>query len=82
MSALDKQVGGSHYKDMAVQPVEFIMANNLGFCEGNAIKYTCRWRTKGGIEDLKKAVHYLTILIEQHENSPAGISERKLCNQE
>lgn len=66
-SALDVQVGGRHYKDMAIQPIEFIMANGLGFCEGNAVKYVTRWKSKNGIEDLKKAIHYLQMLIEQEE---------------
>lgn len=66
MSALDIQHGGRHYKDLAIQPVEFVLKNNIGFCEGNVIKYVTRWRTKGGIEDLRKARHYLDLLIE-HE---------------
>lgn len=70
MKSLDIQVGGSHYKDMAIQPVEFIMQNGIGFMEGNAIKYLSRWRSKGGIEDLKKARHYLDMLIEFEERSP------------
>jgi hypothetical protein len=70
MSSLDIQVGGSHYKEMAIQPIEFIMKNNIGFMEGNAIKYISRWRSKGGIEDLKKARHYLDMLIEFEEHSP------------
>jgi hypothetical protein len=70
MSSLDIQVGGSHYKDMAIQPIEFIMKNNIGFMEGNAIKYISRWRSKGGIEDLKKARHYLDMLIEFEEHTP------------
>lgn len=64
MSALDKQVGGDHYKRHAIQPVEFIVANNLGYCEANAIKYLCRWESKGGIRDLEKAIHYIELLIE------------------
>jgi len=64
MSALNKQVGGSHYKDFSIQPVEFIQKNGLGFCEGNAIKYLCRWKEKGGIQDLQKAIHYVELLIE------------------
>ena len=60
----DKQIGGSHYKDMAIQPIEFIRKNKLGFCEGNAIKYLARWKSKGGVEDLHKAVHYIEMLIE------------------
>lgn len=63
-SALDVQVGGNHYKSMRIQPVEFIQANGLGFCEGNAIKYVCRWKHKNGVEDLKKARHYIDLLIE------------------
>lgn len=63
-TALNTQVGGSHYKDMVIQPVEFIERNNLGFCVGNVIKYVCRYKSKNGIEDLKKAKHYLEILID------------------
>ena len=63
MSALDKQVGGNHYKDFAIQPIEFIVKNNLGFIEGNVIKYICRWRKKNGLEDLEKAKHYVELLI-------------------
>jgi hypothetical protein len=64
MSALKEQVGGRHYADMEIQPIEFIMKNGLGFCEGNIVKYVSRWRGKGGIEDLRKARHYLDLLIE------------------
>lgn len=71
--ALERQEGGNHYKDMAIQPVEYIHRNGLGFCEGNVVKYVSRWRAKGGIEDLKKARHFLDLLIEMEEstrNSP------------
>jgi hypothetical protein len=64
MSALESQVAGGHYKDMKIQVVEFIHANGIGYLEGNAIKYLCRWRKKNGIEDLKKAQHYIQLLIE------------------
>ena len=67
-TALNTQVGGSHYKDMVIQPVEFIEKNNLGFCVGNVIKYVCRYKSKNGIEDLKKAKHYLEILIDMEKN--------------
>jgi hypothetical protein len=70
MSSLDIQVGGNHYKEMAIQPIEFIMKNNIGFMEGNAIKYISRWRSKGGVEDLKKARHYLDMLIEFEQGEP------------
>ena len=58
------QHGGNHYKLKTIQPWDFIIANNLGFLEGNAIKYLVRWREKGGVEDLKKAQHYIDKLIE------------------
>jgi hypothetical protein len=63
-SALDVQVAGSHYKDLAVQPVEYIHANGIGYFEGNVIKYVSRWRAKNGIKDLEKAKHYIELLIE------------------
>lgn len=61
------QVGGSHYKSMKIQPVEFILANGLGFCEGNIIKYTCRYKQKGGVQDLRKVIHYAELLIKSLE---------------
>jgi hypothetical protein len=63
-SALDIQIGGSHYKNFKIQPIEFIMKNDLNFCQGNAIKYICRYKEKNGIEDLKKAIHYINLLIQ------------------
>ena len=65
-AATDKQVGGSHYQ-LPIQPIEYILANGLGYCEANVVKYVSRWRNKGGIQDLKKAIHYLEMLIEQEE---------------
>lgn len=64
MNALEVQIGGSHYKDKAIQPIEYIHANGLGFCEGNVVKYVTRWKEKGGVADLEKARHYLDILIQ------------------
>ncbi|HWF62922.1 MAG TPA: DUF3310 domain-containing protein [Nitrospira sp.] len=64
MSANDEQVGGDHYRSKPIQPWDFIIANGIGFLEGNAIKYIARWREKGGVEDLKKARHYIDKLIE------------------
>jgi len=63
-NALKTQQGGNHYKDMPIQPVEFIHANSLDYFQGNIIKYVCRFRKKNGIEDLKKAKHYVELLIE------------------
>jgi hypothetical protein len=62
--ALETQVGGEHYKNKPIQPVQYIHANNLGFCEGNVIKYITRWRDKGQLVDLHKARHYIDLLIE------------------
>lgn len=64
MSALNKQPGGTHYKQMAIQPVQYIHANGLGYCEANIVKYVSRWRDKNGLEDLLKARHYIDLLIE------------------
>lgn len=55
-----------HY-DFQIQPVEFILKNGLGFCEGNIIKYVSRWRLKNGREDLLKAKHYIDILLEEFD---------------
>ena len=65
-SALDTQVGGGHYKDMKIQPVEFIVANNIPYREANVIKYTARHKSKNGIEDIKKAIHYLEMIMEDY----------------
>ncbi|MFN8995231.1 MAG: DUF3310 domain-containing protein [Pseudomonadota bacterium] len=62
------QIGGSHYVKMRIQPAEYIIKNGIGFCEGNVIKYVSRWRDKGGVEDLRKARHYIDMLI-HHELS-------------
>ena len=66
-AAFKTQVGGDHYSKMAIQPFEYIMANGIGFPEGNIIKYVSRWRSKGGVDDLKKARHYLDLLIAHEE---------------
>jgi len=63
--AIDQQIGGNHYQKHKIQPVEFIMKNQIPFCEGNAIKYLVRWSDKGGIDDLLKARHYIDLLIEE-----------------
>jgi hypothetical protein len=65
MKATLKQVGGNHYKDCKIQPIEFIVGNDLTFCEGNAIKYITRHRRKGeGAKDIHKAIHYLEMILE------------------
>jgi len=66
--AIKKQVGGSHYNRYSIQPVDFILANKLDWCEANAIKYITRHKDKGGVEDVRKAIHYLEILLERMVN--------------
>lgn len=66
-SASETQVGGDHYAKNKIQPIDFILANNLGWCEANAIKYLTRWKNKNGLEDLRKAQHYIELLIERVE---------------
>lgn len=63
-SALAVQEGGDHYKTLPIQPVEYIHKNGIGYFEGNVIKYVSRWRSKGGVADLKKAKHYIELLME------------------
>jgi len=65
LSSLLTQVGGDHYKKMLIQPAEFINKNKLLFAEGNAIKYICRHSSKGGIQDIDKAIHYLEMVKER-----------------
>ena len=63
-NALSKQEGGTHYTKCSIQPIEYIHANNIPFAEGSVIKYVTRWRDKNGVADLKKAIHFLELLIE------------------
>lgn len=63
-NALDKQEGGAHYKDHAIQPIEYIHANKLGFIEGNVVKYITRHASKGGAEDVRKVIHYCELLLQ------------------
>lgn len=61
------QVAGQHYKQLAIQPWDYIIANDIGYMEGSVIKYISRWRNKNGLEDLYKARHFLNKLIETEE---------------
>lgn len=71
MTAENKQVGGNHYAKLAIQPMRYSMLNNLDACQHTAIKYITRFRDKGGIADLDKAIHTLELLkqfeIEKNE---------------
>ena len=59
-----RQEGGTHYKQLSIQPWDYIVSNNLGYLEGNVVKYVTRWQTKNGVQDLLKAKHYLDKLLE------------------
>jgi len=74
-SALDVQVGGAHYKQFPIQPIEYIQKNGLTYLEGNIIKYATRWRHKNGIEDLKKIKHYVDLIIELEDLEGVTVSE-------
>lgn len=76
-SALDVQVGGDHYRSRAIQPVEYIHANDLPFIEGSIVKYVTRWRHKGGVADLQKVKHYVDLLIELEAKKAAQAPAKK-----
>lgn len=63
-SALATQEGGTHYRELAIQPVQYCHANGIPFIEGCVIKYVTRWRSKDGVSDLRKARHFIDLLIE------------------
>lgn len=68
MNALNEQIDGDHYKTLPIQVVQFCHANSIPYMEGNIIKYVVRWRTKGGLSDLKKAKHYIELILEMEKN--------------
>ena len=70
------QEGGGHYKNRGIQPLEYTMKNNLSFCEGNVVKYISRYKSKNGIEDLAKVIHY-TLLASYEEYGEQGSTELK-----
>jgi hypothetical protein len=74
--ASDRQVGGNHYKDMPIEPAEFCQRNQLNWCEANVVKYVCRHRDKKGAEDIRKAIHYLELLLEWEYPLPPEEVER------
>ena len=65
MSAKEKQVAGEHYKALKIQPIDYIEENGLRFSEGCAIKYITRHRFKNGAEDIRKAIHFLQLILER-----------------
>ena len=72
MGPYDKQIGGTHYKKMKIQPSRFVIENKLFFAEGNVIKYICRHSYKGGKEDLLKAIHFIEMIIERDYSKRGG----------
>jgi len=74
MNANEKQYGGSHYKQFGIQPWDAVLDWGLGYLDGTAIKYIARWKHKGGVEDIRKAIHFLEKLIEV-ENGHEHVSE-------
>ena len=66
-NANSKQVGGQHYKTKSIQPWDYIADNGIGYFDGCAIKYISRYKEKGGVNDLRKAIHYIEKLIEIEE---------------
>ncbi len=70
------QEGGGHYKNRGIQPLEYTMQNNLSFCEGNVVKYISRYKSKNGIEDLAKVIHY-ALLASYEEYGEQGSTELK-----
>jgi hypothetical protein len=63
MNPLKRQVSGRHYKDFVIQPIEFIIKNKLDFVQGCIVKYICRYKNKGGDEDIKKIIHYCELIL-------------------
>tara|TARA_B110000908_G_scaffold8724_1_gene10795 strand:- start:410 stop:679 length:270 start_codon:yes stop_codon:yes gene_type:complete len=81
MRAIETQVGGSHYKLMKIQPLEFIIANQMDYCEANVVKYISRWRSKNGVEDLRKARHYIDLLIETATDDTLDVLDNHYNNE-
>jgi len=78
MAALDKQVGGHHYASMKIQPIDYILKNELGYCEANVIKYISRHKTKNKKQDILKAIHYCEIILRTQYAEEA--SEEEIYN--
>ena len=76
IEALNYQEGGTHYKKYAIQPIEYIHANKLDFFQGSVVKYITRFRDKNGLEDLKKAKHFIDLLINLEYNNDQSVSDK------
>lgn len=60
----DRQIGGDHYRKFKIQPIEYVLANGMGYLPGCALKYITRYKDKGGAQDIHKAIHYLQLILE------------------
>jgi hypothetical protein len=80
-SVLDSQHGGTHYKEKGIQPIEYANANDLSFFQGNVVKYVTRYKDKKGVEDVKKAIHYLQMILEFEYNVFSEVSFSDTENQ-
>ncbi len=78
MSANETQVGGTHYKQFQYETWDVILDWQLGYLDGNAVKYLSRWRHKGGVQDLQKALHYIQKLIEVETGKQNGSDNNRL----
>ena len=74
-NAWNSQIGGNHYKELKIQPMEFSMANNLNALQHTIIKYITRYKDKNGIEDIKKAIHCCQLLLEYEEKAKESSKE-------
>lgn len=80
MTPSETQIGGDHYKSLVIQPTEFNQRNGLGFCEANVVKYVTRHKSKGGVKDIDKAIHYLE-LLKEYEYGEAEHTDPKGTNE-
>jgi len=81
-SALNTQVGGTHYKKYKIQPIQYIQENGLDFCQGSVVKYITRFRDKNGLEDLTKAKHFIDLIIDaEYKSSDSETRLDKLRNE-
>lgn len=64
----NRQIGGTHYSDMSIQPIDFIMSNNIPFAEGNIIKYASRHASKDGAKDIMKIIQYASFILDKEYN--------------
>lgn len=81
MGAFEDQVGGGHYKNLAIQPAEYCYKNNIGHMAGDAIAYITRYKGKNGVEDLRKAIHSLQLLIEMEEREEKTLRQNETQEQ-